>query len=303
MRPETSSGPGGESGADWPEHGPYRDSLPGRFTIHQCEMFSRAGWSKVRRSGDAHQQCIRLNSEGGVSGKGMVERCILEGGFSIFNAFANSGAQPRGARPCDYIIEKNYMLATPNTRVLGQLGFGGTTLRNNILVLPRTPQEHIGFGRSWLRLDPGLGQPAPGNDAPIEVYNNTFVDLRDPGLAPRAGPMPLTNEVPPGLTLTADNNLVHQPNLDRPNTPFAPLEEGPALFAPLYDGKRYNDGFDPAYATPPSTAASYRPLPGSPALGAASAGRVALDDITGRLRAGPTAVGAFHDDTPWPRGG
>jgi hypothetical protein len=90
------------------------------------------------------------------------------------------------------------------------------------------------------------------------------------------------------------NNLVHAPALPEPVTPHAPVETAPALFAPRYAGRRHADaGFDPAFATPAGTPASFRPLPGSPAIGAAVP-PVPPDDFEGTLRRGPTAIGPFH---------
>ena len=288
-----SDGQKGRGGVDRPDQGPVR--LPRamkRYVVDQCRFFSNAGWSGQFGAGpgSAHQPCLRWNSNGGAGAQGIVARSVMEGGMYVFLAASNVGASRQS--PVDLILEKNYLLASANTRFLAVLGFGGTTVRNNVFLYPDTLPEHAPH-RARPPIAWQVRNPRAGNTAvPVRVLNNAFVDMRT---HPRAATDPDAAGAGGAIftDFAAAGNLVHAPGLAAPAAPWAPLAESPALFRPLYAGRRRDGAVDAAHATPEDAPASFRPRPGSPAIGAAG-DAAPLDDFDGRLRRGPTAVGPYH---------
>ena len=80
------------------------------------------------------------------------------------------------------------------------------------------------------------------------------------------------------------------------HTDFAPFDRTP-VWEPRWLGRlEYADAgvLQTRYRPPPDTVALYRPLPGSPAIGAATSGYVALWDLLGRPRWPTLTLGAVE---------
>ena len=125
----------------------------------------------------------------------------------------------------------------------------------------------------------------------MNIYNNTLVNLSDAGTAD------VYQDIKMGFTTwNVANNLIHEPNLDTPNTPYAPLAAIPA-FKPRYKGYRPDaETLYTAYENPSDSVSIWVPQIGSPALGAALNDPDACSDFRGNLRPDPPSIGAVEAD-------
>ena len=150
------------------------------------------------------------------------------------------------------------------------------------------------------------GKCSPENRVrPVAVYNVTFADLRRPEyarnslLSGQASPLrdfvDATDFDIPFENLYLGNNAYYVPRIDvEPGGP--PKDTGFDLapgFASPHIGQNWEGVFDPIYATPPESTASFRPLPGSTVIGDAT-GLAAIDDFYGRLRGPDPSRGALE---------
>ena len=225
-------------------------------------------------------------------------------------------AQP--ALSQDLVVEGVALAVTTQPSIALDIRLGGTTLRNCALTLPDTPAESgvAATLRLMQTADHGDFPGNPDNADPIRIEAVTFADLRsgDPGSvedreytlhddAPSGGLQIFG--FPPGQ-VTVRDCLVHVPNravagygavagLDA--TPrWTPIKTGTrvATFdAPGIDRSYTVGPLDASTATPPAATASWRPLPGSPAVGAASSD-APLFDLSGTLRPVPATLGALE---------
>lgn len=274
----------------YPDHGPIR--VMGDATIicpiHQNELFNNCGWS-VLGAKTAHQPCIRYNASGTDGWRGVIERNVMEGGGTILSAAATTAATFCGLS--DYlIIEKNYMIGTAGSYQPIELGHGNTDFRNNIIVRPQVDFEvqsntaNIAFRQTDSTAYAGA----------MRIRNNTFIDLRD--FAGSA--FDVVGADPGYATFVEDNNIEYYPNVaTSPSSAAEPFEQSPAIYTPRYDGERFETTTpNTTYATPASTAKTFRHGPSSPAEDAATA-NYPPDDFEGNLRGtGNTSDGAYHTD-------
>ncbi len=265
-------------------HGGYRAAAPGRVLIHATEMYSRNDW--FENNGIWGQQPnLRFDTDGVGGGRLSVQACVFEGGNNVITF----GAERQFVnKTINALVEKSYLLASHATRYVLATGKSGITIRNNVATVPDTPM-YPGYDiRAVIRARYATrsGENAQNRDGPLRIYSNTIVNLsRVPALAVELA----------GFTdAVAANNLIHMPNIPSPITTDGPLDTR-VLFTPREPG--YKDSKTPlqtAYATPAQAAASYAPLDGSEALGAAVTGFVAYDDFEGVVRPQYPSRGAWE---------
>ena len=197
------------------DHGPFRVDRIRNFSMSQCDVFSRNGWSGIT-PGNADQPCLRLNSKPtGPENKAIVDRCVMEGGWRVI---AIEGQNPIEAEyPGNYLIDKALLIASSKTvQNFVFCEFGGTTVRNTIGILPNVPEYHT--SNSWaggIRLSYNNGADAANTDTPVQIYNNTFVNLRN--AANDDGDTWVVADMASAFNnLTEENNIAYAPNIDTP---------------------------------------------------------------------------------------
>ena len=280
-------------------HGPYRIGSPNRAVFLSSDFFSSTGWSRIK-SIQAAQPAIRWNTSPNIGAGAQLnmQSCATESaGTPLVLAAANSR---ENSRHMNALIEGTIAVGGFNARRLIGVSHGGLTLRNNVLVFSNTEYDATPIGGqargpfafvSTARNGDGDGTDATNLRAPMNIYNNTLVNLSDAGAAD------VYQDIKMGFTTwNVANNLIHEPNLDTPNTPYAPLAAIPA-FKPRYKGYRPDaETLYTAYENPSDSVSIWVPQIGSPALGAALNDPDACSDFRGNLRPDPPSIGAVEAD-------
>jgi hypothetical protein len=280
--------------AEYVTDGPGRlDGALGRFVLWHNDLFCAGG------AGGVAAPCWRWNTGGQQDVAGVIGFNRMEGGETVLALVpSDPGASDRKGR---LLVEKNYLLGSAATGQGGVIGltFGGTTLRNNILVLPQVVSEQ-GVDAAAMITGTVVSSDAANDAEPVGIYSNTLVDLRtEAGLSNPAQAFASYDVA--GFAhwsaLEVVNNLSYAPGFQVPDVRFEPLAVE-ALFAPRYKGRRTGGGFDSGFATPVTTAASYAPLvlPQTPPL--AGPGTVARDDFYSALRDPAPDLGAVEQPVP-----
>ncbi len=269
--------------------------------IHNSDFFSRQGWSG---NGEiiATQPCLRLNASSFEGAKVNCQANVMEGGFNIVTMGPGEG-QPK--RPINALFEKNYLVGGYQTVNMLNFGFGGTTIRNNVFLMPDTPQT-LGTVNptAFIWLDgENYGPPTiPANDdAPIAIINNTFVNQLNNGAYQWgiAENMSVFVNVNGHFNnITTANNVIHQTGTDAPMLDDAPLASSVnRFFSPRergYQTSTVDLRDQTATLDTPGMFDIYAPLPGSAALGDALNDPVAYDDFFGNERPQYPSRGALE---------
>lgn len=260
----------------------------GRYVLWHCDLFSAAGQP-------SHAPCWRWNIDGLPGASGVIGRTRFEGGSPVLACAPTLPATE--ADPGELILEKCYLLGSAATGPAGlaSIGYGGTSLRSSVLVMPDVEPEQGTDAKAFLT--GGSANSSLLNDAaPVQIYSNAFVDLRTTDtLIDDAQSFAIvdSSEFSHWHSLSIDNNLTHAPALAVPVTPHEPVD-ATVSFLPLYRGKRDIAGLDPAYATPAASAALFAPTPGPGGLPAAGSGLLSLDDFYGVFRGASAEIGAIE---------
>lgn len=269
--------------------------------IQSSDFFSRQGWSG---NGEitATQPCLRLNASSFEGAKINCQANVMEGGFNVVTMGPGEG-QPK--RPINALFEKNYVVGGYQTVNTLNFGFGGTTIRNNIFVMPDT-RRLLGASNphSFILLDgENYGPPTvPENDrAPIAIVNNTFVNrLRKEAYQwGTADSMSVFANVNGHFAnIIVANNVIHQPRSDWPMTADAPLASRDNTFFLARERGYQTSTVDlrdqTATLNTPGMFDLYAPLPGSAALGDAIQEPAAYDDFFGNPRPQYPSRGALE---------
>ena len=235
----------------WADHGPLRFSTNYRLALGRNDLFSNVGWSSL---GKAHQPNFRYNTGGADGHSGVLSENRMTGGFSVLSITVQNDRTTAGAG--DVIVERNELIGTDNTTAMIDGTYGGTTIRNNLLVMPDHETTFNQHTRSmWWRTD----QSVPENGSrPITVEHNTVVNLQSSDHATQDLEL-FQNRSPEFFTdLTVRANNVYAP--DRTNA-FA------------------FDNFTPFDADD-----AHRPLPGNAAIGSDDRSVHTHDTYDGRVR-------------------
>lgn len=188
----------------------------------------------------------------------------------------------------------------------------GLTVRNCLCLLPPIQYAVSPVFREYITLRDSVAGGAYDEivaDAPIRVYNNTFVNLKNATQNNNVVPTIFGDNATNGIgysNYAESNNIRHHPNEASPIMAYGPLvDDGTPLWTPRNTGWRDpSDGVlkteEPVtggnVVTPTDAVQSYRPLPGSAALGAALSGDVSYLPIDAPLTtSGGDAVGKRPD--------
>lgn len=285
---------GGPQTGDYNEQGCWRMPAPSKVIIHSSDFFSRAGWFENVSTYRTIQPCVRFNTNTLQGAKMNMQANAFEGGFPVVQL--SSKSQDPGFA-VNALIEKNYILGSHMSRHCIQNEFGGVTIRNNIIAMVDTPKIGSQFGpTSFIDMN-RYGTDATNQGSPISIYNNTFVNLMASAnyFSGAGNAIPLVNNGGGFSALTEENNVNHQPNLTSPVITYAPLDSA-ILWAPRDKG--YISELHPIllsqYATPANSVATFAPLTGSAALGAALNEPAAYDDFYGNQRPQYPSPGALE---------
>jgi hypothetical protein len=254
-------------------------------------MFSCNSWAGKY----GHQPCIRWNASGVADPQKLnVDRARTEGSTIIFHPNSN---RPR--LPQEIVLDKFHHVTTAQSLPM-EMHWGGTTVRNGVLVQPNYPAESNTM-REFFYLT------AAGTNIfePSAVYNCTVVDQRIPenAWAPggRVRPFRMARLEDPAGTVAFGNHVAHAPAMIDGTSADMPLDATPR-WRPLYQGRRLlserGGALQTEYANPPEAGALFAPLAGSPAIGDADPNEapVALDDFFGRLRGSDPSRGALEPE-------
>jgi hypothetical protein len=262
QNPAAVSGPGGTDQSiipRWADQGPIRTERVTSLVIAQNDMFSNTGWSS---DGRAHQPTIRYNTSGAINHFGVINRNRLEGGFHV--VMLNTQNSSTTGNVGNAIFERNILRGTNNTDTFISMSFGGTTIRNNIAVMPDVINTLNSF---WAF---ALYDPRPttveNSRAPVVIASNTIVQLQS--RSPQTFRKLRQFESWANANFRETNNLVYAPRV--PNSTEFPN------YLPL----NQND--------------YYRPMAGSSAIGSAASDGFVFDTLDGKFRAVRPSVGALE---------
>lgn len=260
QNPNAVSGPGGTDRSitpRWADHGPIRTSEVSSLVIAQNDMVSTTGWSS---NGQAHQPTIRYNQSGTRGHFGVINRNRLEGGFQVV-MLATQNSSTIG-NVGNVIVERNLLIGTGNTGEFFALSFGGTTIRNNVGIMPDVISTLNPF---WtLALYQSRPSTVENTREPVVIAGNTVIQLQS--RSPQEFRILRLFETWTNANFREGNNLVYAPRV--------PNSTGFPNYLPL----NQND--------------YYRPLAGSSAIGSATADGLVFDTLDGRTRPARASVGA-----------
>ncbi len=270
--------------------------------IQKSDFFTRQGWSG---NGEiiATQPCLRLNGSSFEGAKINCQANVFEGGYSVVTMGPGEGQKKL---PINALFEKNYVVGGYQTASIVKFDFGGTTIRNNIFVLPDSEQS-LGTTNpaAFIALDGhngGSSTSPDNNSAPISIFNNTFVNRlrRDAYQWDVADNMAIFGNWQGHFdNITVANNVVYQTGTDKPMLDDAPLSSSVNhFFSSREKGYRSSTAdFRSQTATlnKPGMFDFYAPLSGSSALGDADETQpMAYDDFFGNQRPQYPSRGALE---------
>ena len=229
-------------------HGPFRVDDDGEDVVFsKCDIFSNSTWSGGNVS---TQNPIRWNAKGRPGFRAYINQCRIEGGALGFAVVTTAGLSAY-TRNCiaEVLIERNRIIQTVNGSVF--FPYAQSTMRNNIAVFPDTPPE--GNPEEAIVTMGSSGAPPDGRDSmvnPVEVYSNTFVDLKSEANAiNRQGTTISSSDIDDTSdtidfsgVVTKTNNIFHAPNRTGGNQDItdSPLSTT-AGATPAYNGRRVYD--------------------------------------------------------------
>lgn len=257
--------------------------------FQQNDVFSRTGWFENTPGIYTTQPCFRGNSGGREGAYYNVSGNMMEGGFNVLAIESADGSE---SRAINAVVERNILIGSHDCGRIVQIGYGGTTIRNNIGIIPDVSRYVIPTLEFAYYIR--QGDDARNLRAPQRLYQNTFINLLSDANAPggSSNAIAVFNNQAGYTDLRADNNVNHQPNQGIMDD--APFDIN-VLWSPRYT--HYQDDRNPrdtSKATPPTTIALYHPAEGSAALGSALNGDVAHDDFFGTRRPVYPSRGAFE---------
>ena len=218
--------------------GPIRIPAGDSFYFGASSFLARGGWS-----GGNDQEALRLNSRCIEGTSYIVERCTLEGGAGMVKM---SGSNSRAVEtPGNYLLDKVLLLSSGGKGgIFGQAHFGGTSLRNVVMVQLDVPNADSYSYRQALSFVPD--QDSRDNLAePVALHNCSVMNLRSG--ANDTGDKPYIDRDVSFFDFTAENNIVHAPSLvEHAEDAHAPISTEALLagFTPRYRGVRPNFPFE-----------------------------------------------------------
>ena len=185
------------------DHGPVRLERAEEIYISGCDFFSCTGWSgSPPRAANA---CLRLNSKGYDGTHVTVERTTLEGGYIQIKCDGENNGTPEF--PGNFLFDKILCIGTCRSIGFAGLHFGGTTVRNALMVMP-TIVPYYGLTNPFNFIHISPNNPQPGNlDAPMRFYNNSFISFLD-----QTTPVFFSDGASLWSDFTDENNIHYIPN-------------------------------------------------------------------------------------------
>lgn len=218
--------------------GPVRIPECSSVYFGASSFLSRGGWS-----GQSDQECLRLNSRCLEGSSYIVERCTLEGGIGMFKMSGSNSRVPE--KPGNFLLDKVLLLAGGGkTHQFGLPHFGGTTIRNTMMVQLDVPSADNFAYRHCLPLEPDQDD-ADNLSEPVAIYSCSVMNLRTPRNDTR-DTMRIAARTS-FLNYTEENIIKHAPSLkDFPENDHAPITIGTTLtgFKSRYRGVRPNFDFE-----------------------------------------------------------
>jgi len=283
------SGKGETEPPFYSDHGPFRLSRPsGPVCFNLVDLFTNSTWAGAETT---LQPTIRWNAGGVASPQQFSMDRVRSEGWTLAFGTSTSNSVP-GA--CEVVVDKFHHTTTMSPAAAVSIAFGGTTLRNGIIVQADVPVESSTGLRDMIGI--GSDEEQAGNaDSPMEVYSCTIVDLRSPDNATNGSGTAERDFSPTQQRQNGEyyfaNNLLYAPTARTPETSALPLDLS-SRWVPQYPGRLYEtDPFQPEFANPADTASLFVPQRGSSAIGA-STGKAAIDDFFGALRPDVPSLGA-----------
>lgn len=239
-------------------HGPLRFTDATALTVASCDLFSNTGWTTLG-SQQSIQPCLRSHtSTGGPGRRSVITHNVMEGANQCYNpAAANSSSNDHIQNT---LVEGNLMVSGHQAQRVINLSNSGMRIRNNILVMAN-PTTRDRNPTEFVNGDELAGTSSTDNNTgPIVIENNDLINLTTSAMA-------VFNTE--GTKFSGDvstANMIHEPNLGSPNTPYTPLS-AVALITPRYKGYQ-DDGqaLQTNRATPASGGERQEPQTGSTAL-------------------------------------
>lgn len=283
----------------YPDHGPFRISRAwDTVVISNNDWTSFNDWSakdgSETETSRNMQPILRWNTgNGGANPELVMDRFRGEGAMlRFYNAVANDtgGGPPSTKNPAWVVADRIHHTTTAHPGSALEAPLGGTTIRNAVIVSPNAaPGWATGMRRFFS--DGGNGNLGTDNNSRrSEVYSCAFIDLRSDANARSRNQITLNRAFDAGDFSNISpnffgNNILHAPNMadGAPANDRSPLNTT-ARWSPIYDGERWKTApVDTTRAYGSEISASFRPLTGSSAIGAAM-GKVSLLDMDGNLR-------------------
>jgi len=252
------------------DHGPIRLERCSGVNVTYNKLTSETGWS-VWESPEsdvmAVQPCIRWGTNGEAGDWGIIAYNNLHGGATILTTSpANTGIEQF---PTDVLlIEQNDFKATDSTATCVGILKTNVVVRNNRAIQENTPSiSAIQPFKAFALISRQSKTDSAVDLNPIDVYNNTVVNLR-----------------------TVENGGIDIEAVFEAETTFPIVRKGnnlvynPFNVAPLPDYEPLDD--------------DYRPEEGSSALDTGTPTDLVWDDFSGKLVGETASIGAY--DTPAP---
>lgn len=268
----------------------YRGGAPAGASVSQtvfdkCDIFNRV-----------EDQGLRINTNGNSND----EAYIFQNVFEANRASLDVGAVvPAGATDTNTVINGNIFIGTYDTPKFASIKATGVTAKNNIFFCP-TSGDRTSDIVAFLGFDTPDSPGFDSGDAarPVRFFSNSVIALGDgfnPASEFAASPASFVGTYTNTLS---NNSLNHQPGIT--GGPTVSNLETTSRLTPKYKGFFESTGSFTAASPDPDTTsddnfATYAPLTGSSAIGAASSGVVASHDFFGNNR---VAIAASHTRSP-----
>ena len=201
------SGPGGRGATipRWADHGPLRNGAPFNFALSQNDFFSNTGWSG---GGEAHQPALRLNQQGVLNHSSNVAMNRLAGGAAVA-VISVANADTITPEPGDTIFDRNVVIATDNSHTLLETAYGGTSVRQNLFVVPDVVTTTLEF-RRFVRFNRQRMSSSENDRRPNVVRDNVMVNLQSRRTQPLSD-IDVDESWAPNIVLMTENNAVYAP--------------------------------------------------------------------------------------------
>ena len=185
------------------------------------------------QSFQAIQPCVRFNASGQEGAKGSFQRSMFEGGTDVVTLGVQDGSTPAAV---NFIMEKCTIVGSHITRSGLKIPQGGVTCRNNIFIQPDAKVLAGSQNPEYFVSNLNDGGDATNTASPVEIYNNTFVDLMSDANYTTIKLAKISENGARWTNYVDQNNILHQPNTTTGTTTYAPLADSTSLWFPYSNG-------------------------------------------------------------------